>query len=175
MSRRKLAPGRTATVGQRPTVVYRHLGDEVAPDCEPNWNRQVVIHAGRGFPVGLAWVLAPPPGARPQIKFLLVADAERRKGIATRLIEASCERWPDAELSPPISAPGLLPAWHTSGAVALARSGYETKDWAIIMPILADALQDADCNDDAVLSHCRNREQTHVRGCWVVDAVLGKT
>ena len=41
------------------------------------------------------------------------------------------------------------------------------------MPILADALQDAGCDDEAVLAHCRGAGP-HVRGCWVVDLVLGK-
>jgi hypothetical protein len=43
------------------------------------------------------------------------------------------------------------------------------------MPILADALQDAGCEDDAILAHCRDPHLTHVRGCWVVDLVLGKS
>ena len=42
------------------------------------------------------------------------------------------------------------------------------------MPILADALQDAGCDNDHILSHCRDANQIHVRGCWVVDLVLGK-
>ncbi len=41
------------------------------------------------------------------------------------------------------------------------------------LPILADALEDAGCFDARVLSHLRS-SQTHVRGCWVVDALLGK-
>jgi hypothetical protein len=41
------------------------------------------------------------------------------------------------------------------------------------MPILADALQDAGCEDEALLSHCRG-DSPHVRGCWVVDLLLGK-
>ena len=41
------------------------------------------------------------------------------------------------------------------------------------MPILADALQDADCNNADILDHCRG-PGPHVRGCWVVDLVLGK-
>ena len=41
------------------------------------------------------------------------------------------------------------------------------------MPILADVLQDADCTSDDTLNHCRG-PGPHVRGCWVVDLVLGK-
>ena len=64
------------------------------------------------------------------------------------------------------------PAWRTSTALALARQMYESRDFAA-MPILADALQDAGCDSDIVLSHCRG-DGPHVRGCWVVDAILGK-
>jgi hypothetical protein len=42
------------------------------------------------------------------------------------------------------------------------------------MPILGDALEDAHCNDADILDHCRERAE-HVRGCWVVDSILGKT
>jgi hypothetical protein len=63
-------------------------------------------------------------------------------------------------------------AWRTSTAVALARGMYESREFGA-MPILADALQDAGCNDEDVLSHCRG-PGPHVRGCWVVDLVLGK-
>jgi hypothetical protein len=41
------------------------------------------------------------------------------------------------------------------------------------MPILADALQDAWCESADILEHCRGRDP-HVRGCWVVDLLLGK-
>ena len=41
-------------------------------------------------------------------------------------------------------------------------------------PILADALQDAGCDNADVLDHCHS-EGPHVRGCWVVDLVLGKS
>ncbi len=65
------------------------------------------------------------------------------------------------------------PEWRTSTAVALAQQMYESRDFSA-MPILADALQDAGCDNDDVLNHCRDEKQTHVRGCWVVDLVLGK-
>jgi hypothetical protein len=42
------------------------------------------------------------------------------------------------------------------------------------MSILADALQDAGCENDDVLSHCRG-SGPHVCGCSVVDLVLGKS
>ena len=43
------------------------------------------------------------------------------------------------------------------------------------MPILADALQDAGCDDEAILGHSRDEKATHVRGCWLVDLVFGKS
>jgi hypothetical protein len=41
------------------------------------------------------------------------------------------------------------------------------------MPILADALQDAGCDNEDILNHCRQPGE-HVRGCFVVDLLLGK-
>jgi hypothetical protein len=67
----------------------------------------------------------------------------------------------------------LDPAWLTSTVVALARGIYEDRAFDR-MPILADALQDAGCDNEDVLSHCRAEKWEHVRGCWVVDLVLGK-
>ncbi|VTS00872.1 Uncharacterized protein (Fragment) OS=uncultured bacterium PE=4 SV=1 [Gemmata massiliana] len=64
-------------------------------------------------------------------------------------------------------------AWRTDTATALARGMYESRDFSA-MSILADALQDAGCNNDDILSHCRGADVPHVRGCWVVDLVLGK-
>jgi hypothetical protein len=65
------------------------------------------------------------------------------------------------------------PDWRTDTAVSLARTMYESREFSA-MPILADALQDAGCDNDDILSHCRAGNQVHVRGCWVVDLVLGK-
>jgi hypothetical protein len=41
------------------------------------------------------------------------------------------------------------------------------------LPILADALEDAGCDDPDMLAHCRG-PGAHVRGCWVVDLLLDK-
>ena len=40
--------------------------------------------------------------------------------------------------------------------------------------ILADALEDAGCDNADILAHCRG-PGPHVRGCWVVDLLLGKS
>ncbi len=42
------------------------------------------------------------------------------------------------------------------------------------MPALANAIEDAGCADADILAHCRG-DGPHVRGCWVVDLVLGKS
>ena len=63
-------------------------------------------------------------------------------------------------------------SWRTSTAVTLASQMYKSRDFSA-MPILADALQDAGCDSADVLDHCRG-PGPHVRGCWVVDLVLGK-
>ena len=65
-------------------------------------------------------------------------------------------------------------SWRTDTALALARQMYEARDFSA-MPILADALQDAGCDNTDILEHCRDANATHVHGCWVVDLVLGKT
>jgi hypothetical protein len=67
---------------------------------------------------------------------------------------------------------GHDPRWRTSDTLGLARGIYEERAFDR-MPLLADALMDAGCDDEQVLSHCRS-EGPHVRGCWVVDLVLGK-
>jgi hypothetical protein len=64
------------------------------------------------------------------------------------------------------------PGWQSSTVVGIAEQMYVSRDFSA-MPILADALQDAGCEDEQILSHCRG-EGPHVRGCWVVDLVLGK-
>jgi hypothetical protein len=60
--------------------------------------------------------------------------------------------------------------WNNGCVVALAGANYERRDFGS-MPILADALEEAGCDNQEVLDHCRLSVE-HVRGCWVVDAVL---
>lgn len=63
--------------------------------------------------------------------------------------------------------------WLTSTVVALAQ-GIRDENAFDRMPILADALQDAGCENADILDHCRGAGP-HVRGCWVVDLLLCKS
>ncbi len=62
--------------------------------------------------------------------------------------------------------------WLTSTVTDIARGIYDSRYFSP-MPILADALQDAGCENADILDHCRV-PGPHVRGCWVVDLVLGE-
>jgi hypothetical protein len=82
----------------------------------------------------------------------------------------------------PFRPVALVPAWltwHAGTIPKLAQAIYEDRDLPsghldnTLLAILADALEDASCTDQDVLNHCRG-EGPHVRGCWVVDLLLGQ-
>jgi hypothetical protein len=41
------------------------------------------------------------------------------------------------------------------------------------LQVLADVLEDSDCQNTALLSHLRSRDSFHVSGCWAVELVRG--
>jgi hypothetical protein len=67
----------------------------------------------------------------------------------------------------------ILPGWQTTNVVGIAQAIYAERTFED-MPILGDALEDASCTNADILKHCREPAE-HVRGCWVVDLVLGKS
>jgi hypothetical protein len=64
------------------------------------------------------------------------------------------------------------PTWRTGTVTKLAQAIYDERAFDR-MPILADALEEAGCTDATILDHCRQPGE-HVRGCWLVDLLLGK-
>jgi hypothetical protein len=64
-------------------------------------------------------------------------------------------------------------SWHGGLLVSMARQMYDSRDFSDL-PVLADALEEAGCANQEMLSHCRQQGGVHVRGCWVVDLLLGK-
>jgi hypothetical protein len=64
-------------------------------------------------------------------------------------------------------------AWQDATLVKLAAGIYEEQAYDRL-PILADALEDAGCTDEPMLAHARHKgAREHVRGCWLLDALLG--
>ena len=111
--------------------------------------------------------------------------------VATQAVEAA--RWRANSLSPsgarmeeqpaqadllrdifgnPFRPIEFHPSWRSETAVTLASAIYEERAFDR-MSILADALEEAGCDHAEMLTHCRG-SGPHVRGCWVVDLVLGK-
>jgi hypothetical protein len=69
-------------------------------------------------------------------------------------------------------APSRL-SWNDGTVVRQAQTIYEDRAFDRL-PILADALEEAGCTDAGILGHLRG-PGPHVRGCWVVDLLLGKS
>ncbi len=63
-------------------------------------------------------------------------------------------------------------AWEGGTVLGLAEAVYEESAFERL-PILADALEDAGCADERLLRHLRE-PGGHVRGCWGLDAILGR-
>ena len=73
----------------------------------------------------------------------------------------------------PFRPVALDPSWRTEAVVALAAGIYADRAFDRL-PVLADALDDAGCAHPDLLAHCRS-PGPHVRGCWAVDLLLGKS
>ncbi len=70
--------------------------------------------------------------------------------------------------------PAVLPAaLRTPVVLGLARQAYAEHDFALL-PVLADALEDAGCEDGQLLAHLHG-PGPHVRGCWALDRILGRS
>lgn len=66
----------------------------------------------------------------------------------------------------------IAPAWITQTVTGLAQAIFEEGAFERL-PVLADALEEAGCTDPEMLAHCR-QPGAHVRGCFVIDLLLGK-
>ncbi len=71
----------------------------------------------------------------------------------------------------PVRADPAWLAWKSGTVPAIARRIYDEKAFGDL-PILADALEEAGCSNPAMIVHCRD-DHRHVRGCWVLDCLLG--
>ncbi len=75
----------------------------------------------------------------------------------------------------PFGLNSILPVWlqwHAGIVWSIAQSIYERRQFQDC-PIVADALEDAGCDNADLLNHLRG-PGPHVRGCWALDLLLGR-
>ncbi len=88
---------------------------------------------------------------------------------AERAIQASLLR---DVIGNPFRPVTVAPEWQTPSIVELARQIYEDRSFDRLAE-MAESLEAAGCTDAEILRHCRS-VGAHVRGCWVLDQLLGK-
>jgi hypothetical protein len=73
----------------------------------------------------------------------------------------------------PVTVHSQILAWNDRLVPRLAQAIYDERRWGD-MPLLGDALLDAGCDSEDMLSHAREQGSVHVRGCWLLDLLLNK-
>lgn len=134
------------------------------------------------FPGGNAWPIFMIRGARdaaqasardviahwhqvnPRAEETLAALLRCIVGNPWRSVEPQAWRWSIA-IKP-------IMRWRDGLIPQLAQAIYDARDFEAL-PVLADALEEAGCDNADMLTHLRG-PGPHARGCWVVDLLLGK-
>jgi hypothetical protein len=103
--------------------------------------------------------------------------AARNAALSAQAGSAPAEHAVQADLLRDIFGNPFRPAhldsvWLTTHVLDLARAIYEESAFER-MPVLANVLVNTGCSSEETLGHCR--QERHVRGCWLVDALLGKS
>jgi hypothetical protein len=81
----------------------------------------------------------------------------------------------------PVALDAAWLAWNNGTVGRLAQAAYEGRQMPAgtlepeRLAVLGDAMQEAGCEDPDILGHLRDRQQVHVRGCFVLDLLLGKS
>jgi hypothetical protein len=119
------------------------------------------------------------PGS-PFLERVYCALATAAYAAKARLLNRQAEEEAQADLlremlgnpfRPKCAEPAWL-AWGSGTVVRLAETIYHDRAFDRL-PVLADALEDAGCQDADILGHCR-QPGPHVRGCWAVDLLTGR-
>lgn len=125
-----------------------------------------------------------------QLEAILVQFGDRRRAVACDEENGFNAVWDSGRLCREyllgVWQPALLgtytqtvarsddPAWRTwnrEAVIGLARTIHRERS-AALLPILADALEEAGCDEAYLLAHCR-RPEPHAARCWVIDRLLG--
>ncbi len=141
---------------------------EIQPELEPievyaKWRAE---EAARDRGIHLAWEEARGIAARDD-RTEPISDPTAAQRYMTEESKAQAGLLRDI-LGNPFRHTTLDPRWLTSTVRGLAQCIYADRAFDRL-PILLDA----GCYNEALLSHCHSPEP-HVRGCWVIDLLLGK-
>jgi hypothetical protein len=118
------------------------------------------------------------------LKGLRAAAAGNRSALRMRREEARQANLLRDVLGNPFLPPPAVDrawlSWHNGTTRKLARAIYEERELPggtldnARLAVLADALEDAGCTNADILDHCRGGGE-HVRGCWCLDLLLGRS
>jgi hypothetical protein len=141
---------------------------------------------GGGGPFELARVSLAAGHAREAAVRQAAAEAQRAARPARHAMRAAKETEIRAQADllrdlvgpDPFHTPAIDPAWRPPAVVALAQAAYEERQLpdGLLDParlgVLADALEEAGCDDEHLLAHLRG-PGPHPRGCFALDAARG--
>ncbi len=138
-------------------------------DGTPPWSRQAEM-ASRA----LALVAA--PGLYQALDAAEFARKTVPHAHGEAFLEETQEEKVQCDLLREIAGPTLfrpveVPHWQRTADVSRLAAAASAGEWGLL-PILADALEDAGCADEELLGHLRGGGP-HVCGCWALDLVLG--
>jgi hypothetical protein len=146
--------------------------------------RQLWRH--EGAPIGLSWDIT--AAVRGDVSWWVLRHQDTARSASEQASQDARKLWSDYEarvfqadlirelFGNPFRSVSVSPRWleeHGSTALALAQLIYDERAFDRL-PILADALEDAGCDNADLLGHLRG-PGPHVRGCWALDLILGKS
>jgi hypothetical protein len=142
---------------QRAAARIRHLSGTVA-----KWTAAAMALTGARMVIDVAGQIAASPPGKEYDPSLWATENQNQASLLREIFG----RLPFRPLT-------FDSARRTGTVTTLAQAIYDERAFKRL-PILADALEDAGCDNADILAHCREPGE-HVRGCWVVDLLLGKS
>jgi hypothetical protein len=142
-----------------------------------NWCADAAVNAASETDPQRAWECGYPPERMPEKADIYWVYGIRVESLTTLRVvyKATHSELLRDILGNPFHHATINPAWITWNERTIPRIAQAIYDANAFdrLPILADALEDAGCDNADIFAHCRG-EGPHVRGCWVVDLLLGK-
>jgi hypothetical protein len=143
------------------------LADRLADGRRPPGRRELIAALRIAYPEGMIGTLHPQAVAAVNVLNFVTGKDRREKAR-----QADCVREVFRNPSHVEAADPEWLTWNRGTVRQLAQAAYDERAFERL-PVLADALEEAGCADAAILAHCRG-PGPHVRGCWVLDLLLGK-